>query len=77
MKQNITLSLDKELIKKSKILAAQKESSISRLLSDLLKRLIEEEELYEVSKREGLATLERGFHLGGRITCSRDVLHER
>jgi len=43
MKQNITLSLDKEVIRKSKILAAKKETSISKLLADSLARIVEKE----------------------------------
>ena len=41
MKQNITLSLDKGLIKKAKIIAAQKETSITRMLGEELKQLID------------------------------------
>jgi hypothetical protein len=77
MKQNITLSLDKELIIKGRILAAKKETSLSRLLSDILKKIIEEEEGYEACRRKALANLERGFRLGGKIACSREELHER
>lgn len=77
MKQNITLSLDKELIKKGKILASNKETSLSRLLSDFLKQIIEEEELYERSKSKALDILNKGFHLGGKITSSREELHAR
>jgi hypothetical protein len=40
MKQNITLSLDKDLIKKAKILAAQRQTSISRMLSEELEKII-------------------------------------
>lgn len=34
MKQNITLSIEKDLIRKAKILAARKDTSISKLLSE-------------------------------------------
>jgi hypothetical protein len=44
----------------------------TRILSDFLKQIINEEEFYELSKRKALNTLERGFHLGGKITCSRE-----
>jgi len=47
LKQNITLSLDKELIKKAKILAAQRQMSISHMLSEELKKIIEDAEIYE------------------------------
>ena len=77
MKQNITLSLEKDLIKKGKVIASKKETSLSRLLSDFLKQIINEEERYEMSKRKALHILDKGYHLGGKITCSREELHER
>ena len=77
MKQNITLSLDKDLIRKSKIIAAQRETSISKMLSEELKRLIQHDEQYELAKRKAYANLKTGFHFGGKITASREELHER
>ena len=77
MKQNITISLEKDLIKKGKLIASKKEISLNRLLRDFLKRVVEEEELYELSKKKALNILNKGFHLGGKITCSREKLHER
>jgi hypothetical protein len=76
MKQNITLSLEKDLIKKGKIIASKRETSLSRLLSDFLKQIINEEEFYELSKRKAIKMLDRGFHFGGKI-CSREEFHER
>ena len=77
MKQNITLSLEKDLIKKGKIIASKKDTSLSRLLSDFLTQIIKEEEHYEVSKKKAIQILNKGYHLGGKISCSRDSLHER
>ena len=77
MKQNITLSIDKTLIRKSKIIAAQRETSVSKMLSDELERLIQRTEQYELAKRKALANLKTGFHFGGKITASREALHER
>ena len=77
MKQNITLSLDKGLIKKARIIAAQKETSITRMLGEELKQLIDKEEKYQRAKRKALAQLNTGFHLGGKIIVTREELHER
>lgn len=77
MKQNITLSLEKDLIKKGKILASNRDTSLSKLLSDFLKQIIHEDEFYEMSKRKALKILEKGYHMGGKITCTREELHER
>ena len=77
MKQNITLSLDKDLIRKSKIIAAKRETSVSKMLSDELEGIVQRAEQYESSKRKALAGLKKGFHFGGEIVVSRESLHER
>lgn len=77
MKQNITLSLDKELIQKAKVLSAKRRSSISTMLSQELKKIVESAEMYEVAKRKALSDLRNGYHLGGIIAASREELHER
>ncbi len=77
MKQNITLSIDKELIKKARVLAAQRQTSVSRMLSRELERIIEEAEGYEIAKRKALEFTKRGFDLGGEIRVTREELHER
>lgn len=77
MKQNITLSIEKELLKKAKVLAAQKDTSISNLLSEELERLVSNADKYEHHKEKAIALLNQGFHFGGFIKSSRDELHER
>jgi hypothetical protein len=77
MKQNVTLALDKELLKKVKVLAAKKDTSISQLLTKQLARIVSEEDHYESSKRRALTRLRKGYHLGGQILAKREELHER
>ena len=77
MKQNITLSLDRELIQFARVLAAQRQTSVSRMLSEELQKLIEDSKKYEMAKRQALNYIAKGFHLGGKITVSRGELHDR
>ncbi len=77
MKQNVTLSINKDLIRKAKILAAQKQTSISGMLSQELHKIIDDSEEYELFKRKALININQGFHLGGKIVVSREELHER
>ena len=77
MKQNITISLDKDLIRKVRVLAAQRETSMSRMLADELARAVEEAEGYEQARRRALASLATGFHLGGKIRATREQWHAR
>ena len=50
MKQNITLSLDKQLLKKARTFASQRGASVSAMLAAELQRLVAADALYE---REG------------------------
>jgi len=77
MKQNITLSIEKDLIRKARILAARKDTSISKLLSEELARIIIDDDLYESARKRATATLRKGFHLGGKILARREELYNR
>jgi hypothetical protein len=77
IKQNLTASLPPQTIRKAKILAAQRGSSISRLLAEQIEILVGEQEAYERAHRHAKTLLEGGFHLGGRIPATRDQWHER
>lgn len=76
-KQNVTISLSRDVLKKAKILAAKRDTSISGLLAQEIEWLVGQEEAYERAERDALALLERGFHLGGARRVSREELHER
>jgi hypothetical protein len=75
-KQNVTVSLSPETLRKARVLAVKRSTSISGLLAEQIETLTGEDEAYERAKRSALALLKKGFHLGGR-PASRDELHER
>jgi hypothetical protein len=77
MKQNVTISLDRQTICKAKIVAARRGTSISGLLAQQIEILVGEEEAYERAERQAVALLDEGFHLGGGTPTSREELHER
>lgn len=76
MKQNITLSLDKDLIQKARLLAVKRQISISGMLSKELERMVEEAQRYETARKKAIANLDTGFSLGA-VKVHRDELHER
>jgi hypothetical protein len=76
-KQNVTVSLSPETIRKARILAAKRSTSISGLLAEQIESLTGEDEAYEKAKRSAVSLMKKGFHLGGVISASRDELHER
>jgi len=77
MKQNITLSIQKELLKKAKLMAAKKDTSVTKLLTEQLTKMVSEDDQYDSGKKRALAILRKGFHLGGSIIAKREELHER
>ncbi len=72
-KQNLTVYLDREIVRKAKILAARRGTSVSGLVASQIK---DAADAYESARRTALELLERGFHLGGR-RVKRAELHER
>jgi predicted transcriptional regulator len=77
MKQNLTIALDKETIRKAKVLAAERGSSVSRVLSQELERLVGAQDRYQAAKTDAIAELRRGYHLGGGPLPRRDEIYER
>jgi len=77
--QNITLSLPENDLRQARVLAAERGTSVSRLLASMLKELIERETGYAAAKERSLALLTEGRDLGtgGQIRVGRDELHER
>ena len=76
-KQNLTVSLDHETIRSAKILAASRGTSISKLVAELVAKMIDEDRFYEQARVAAIADIERGFGFGGAGSASRDELHER
>lgn len=76
MRQNITIAVEQELLRKARVLAAERGTSVSKLLSEELERLVGQSDRYEKAKAEALDDLDRGLRLGGQF-ASRDTLYER
>lgn len=77
MKQNITISLDKDLIRTGKIIAAQQGTSLNRMLRLELERIIRNVKKYDIAKQKAIAAMKTGFHSDMDHYPSRDELHER
>lgn len=77
--QNITLSLPKDLLHQARLVAVQRQTSVSGLLAQTLAEIVAREEGYAVARRRHLAHIEDAADLGTRGTLGwgRDELHER
>lgn len=76
-KTNITLKLDADLLRRVKVLAAQKGTSVSAMLTTQLEKVVSNDEEYEEAKRRSKALMREGWNLGWKKPRSRDELHER
>jgi predicted transcriptional regulator len=76
-KTNITLKLDTDLLKAVKVLAAQRGTSISALLTSKLEEEVKQNDEYEKAMKRSIARMKEGWNLGWQKPKSRDELHER
>jgi predicted transcriptional regulator len=77
-KVNLTIKIDKALLRKIRILAAEKDTSISALVADAIEQQSTESGHYEESMKRAIALMDKG--LGNSIWergYTRDDLHER
>jgi hypothetical protein len=77
MKQSITINLEEALIRKIQNIAAEKRTSVSRVVSIGLSEIDDDLNDYKAAKKQAIAYLKKGFHIGGRRVHSREELHER
>lgn len=77
--QNITLSVPRELLKRVKRVAADRDTSVSALMTEALGRVADENRRYSAARKRALAALRsrRSLGTGGRRTWSREDLHDR
>ena len=77
--RNVTLVVPKALLRKVKHLAVEREKSISRLLVEALEEMVRHDDAYEEARVRALESLNqpRDLGTGGKITWTRDELHER
>lgn len=77
-RRNVTLALPEELLKRARVLAAQRDTSLTSLVEEYLARLLERENDYDrVWDAEIAAMKEDSDMRVGEITWTRDDLHDR
>jgi hypothetical protein len=76
-KQNITLSLSRETLRKARVLAAERGTSISGLLSEQIDEITAKNDSYERAKASALAMLRSGFGFHGIEHRTREEIHDR
>jgi hypothetical protein len=73
---NLTVQLDTDVIRRARIVAAKRGTSISALAATQLAALVDEDERFDLARDRAVAILERAASRSGR-KWTRDELHDR
>lgn len=78
-KQNVTLSLPVPLLRKLRVAAARRNTSMSGLMENAIQKLLETDDDYDIRAKRMIERMRnapaRG--IGGKITSPREELHDR
>ena len=77
MKTTVTLSLEADLLREVRSVAADEGRSISALLIEHLQAIVRERKAFDRARRRALRRLRVGLDLQWTPQQSRDPLHER
>ena len=75
-KTNLTLQLDESVIRRARIVAAKRGTSVSAMVATELNGLVEQDERYEEASHRAKELMAGASRRGGR-SWRRDELHER
>jgi Family of unknown function (DUF6364) len=73
-KANLTIQLDQEVIRRAKVLAAKRGTSVSGLVAGQLEELVAADERYEAAHLRAIELMDQAEPHGGR-TWTRDSLY--
>ncbi len=75
--KNVTVTLEEEVARWARIRAAERDTSLSRYLGELLRDRMREEARYEVAMSEYLSRPARPIKLAGSRYPRREDIHDR
>jgi plasmid stability protein len=75
--KNVTITLDEKVARWARIRAAERNTSVSRLVGEMLKKEMQEEEAYLLAMEEFLAEEPKVLKKPGTPYPRREELHER
>ena len=73
-KQNITVALPKDVLRKVKIIAIQEGSSVSGLLTRILEDMVSHRDAFETARRDHLVLLKKELKLTQQLAINVTLL---
>ncbi len=77
MKTNITVSIDSDLAREARVLAAHRGTSLSRLVAEEIESMVKRDRDYDTAKRRAIKRMRNSVARGFTKPIGRDELHER
>lgn len=74
---NITIKVESDLVRDAKVLAAKRGTSLSRLVAEQLRVMVQQDQVYAAAKTHALHNLQHGLDLEWEKPASREALHDR
>lgn len=75
--KNVTITLDEEVARWARIRAAEEETSVSRLVGQMLRELMASEAGYQSAREQFFSVEPRRLREPGKPLPTRDELHDR
>lgn len=76
-KSNLTIKIDRQLLRNAKVLAAQEETSLNAMMVELLEKKVQGRLNYEQAMRRALDRINNARSLNWQKPKSRDELYDR
>ncbi|MBM3673788.1 MAG: hypothetical protein FJW88_02365 [Actinobacteria bacterium] len=76
-RRNVTIQLDEEVLRRARRLAAERDTSISRLVAEQLEVMTRHDARYQAARREASASMRASRASSGGHAWTRGELHER
>ena len=75
--KNVTITLDEDVALWTRVEAAKRETSVSRLVGEMLRERMRSEDAYEEARRQFFAVKPRSLRSSDAPLPSRDEIHDR
>ena len=75
--KNVTITLDEEVARWARIMAAKENTSVSRLVGELLREKMLEEQNYQIAMQQYLSQSPKVLKTQGEKLPAREALHDR
>lgn len=76
-KRNLTIQLDEDVVRRARVVAAKRGTSVSGLVSRQLQQLASEDERYEAARRRAIELMRQASEHGGRNWTRDDLYGDR